>query len=193
MGIFNKLGFMNITINTDVLRRHNLSLGEFLIMLLGYFDIDVKECQNNIIEKHFAERNLFKDIGTILSNNSKDLVAQILMESDERVIRSGIDFTGLAERLQSCYPSGIKSGTTYSWRGDTEVIAQKLRTLVAVYGFTFTEDEAINAVKTYLESFKTPCKDTLILKNFILRTRRDSDGKAEMESLFMTTVENNRL
>lgn len=183
---------MNITINTEVLRRHNLSLGEFLIMLIGYFDIDVKACQDSIIEKHFAEKNLFKDIGTILSNNSKDLVAQILMESDERVIRSGIDFIGLAEKLQACYPPGIKSGTTYSWRGDAEVIAQKLRTLVAVYGFTFTEDEAVGAVNTYLESFKAPCKDTLILKNFILRTRKDSEGKAEMESLFMTTIENNR-
>lgn len=183
---------MNITINTEVLKRHNLSLGEFLIMLIGYFDIDVKICQDSIIEKHLAERNLFKDIGTILSNNSKDLVAQILMESDERVLRSGIDFIALAKELQSCYPEGIKSGTTYSWRGDVEAIAQKLRTLVAVYGFTFTEDEAISAVKTYLESFKSLCKDTLILKNFILRTRKDSDGKAEMESLFMTTIENNR-
>ena len=184
---------MKITINTDILKRHNLSLGEFLIMLIGYYGIDYNESKDSILRKYLADKSLFKEMDIILSNNSKDLVARILVESDERVLQSGIDFEELAYQLMMLYPPGIKTGTTYKWRGELDIIAQKLRTIVAVYGFTFTVDEAVNAVKTYLQSFETPCKETLILKNFILRTRKNSEGNAEMESLFMTTIENNRL
>jgi hypothetical protein len=179
---------MKITINTDILKKHHLSLGEFLVMLLGYYSIDIKECQNNIIKKHLAENNLFKDTDIILSNNNKDLVAQILMESDDRAINSGIDFNKLAYQLQQLYPDGIKTGKTYPWRGTTEEIAQKLRILVVKYNFLFTPEEAINAVKEYLSGFETPNKDTHILKNFLLWTNKDK----MMESMFMTIIENNR-
>lgn len=179
---------MKITINTDILRRHNLSLGEFLIMLIGYYDINYQSCQNSIIKKHLAQNNLFNDTGIVLSNNNKDLVAQILMESDDRAIQSGINFEGLAYQLQQLYPDGIKPGKTYSWRGTTEEIAQKLRILVVKYNFLFTPEEAINAVKEYLSWFEKPYKDMYILKNFLLWTNKDK----AMESVFMTIIENKR-
>lgn len=183
---------MKITVNTDVLKKHSITLGEFLIMLIGYYEIDFQKCHDSVIGKNLAERNLFKELGVILSNNNKNLVAQILMESDDRVIHSGINFESLAKKLQEVYPDGIKSGTTYPWRGTTDEIAQKLRTLVVKYDFSFTEEEAINAVKEYIESFKEPCQYTLILKNFILWVHKDKTGCYEMESMFMTIVENNR-
>lgn len=179
---------MKITINTQILRKHNLSLGEFLVLLLGYYDIDIQNYQNNIIKKSLAEKNLFKDTDIILSNNSKDLIAQILMESDEKVINSKIDFNKLAYQLQQLYPDGIKAGKTYSWRGTTEEIAQKLRILVVKYDFIFTPEEAINAVKEYISWFNKPYKDMHILKNFILGINKDK----MMESIFMTIIENNR-
>lgn len=178
---------MKITINTEILKRHNLSLGEFLVMLLGYYDIDIQNCQNNIIKKYLAEKNLFKDIGIILSNNSKDLVAQILMESDEKAINSGINFNDLAYQLQQLYPNGIKTGKTYSWRGTTKEIAQKLRTLVVKYDFMFTTEEAVNAVKEYISWFNKPYTNMHILKNFLLWTKDNS-----MESVFMSIIDNNR-
>lgn len=178
---------MKITINTDILQKHNLTLGEFLIMLLGYYDIDLLSTQDSIINKYYADRNLFKEMGIILSNNSKDLVARILMESDDKAIKSGIDFEGVAEKMMECYPSGNKPGKSYSWRSTIEEIAQKLRTLVVKYDFLFTEEEAVNATKEYVSSFTTPYSDMLLLRSFILKT-----GKDEIESLFMTIIENNR-
>ena len=183
---------MKLTINTDVLKKHNLTLGEFLIMLLGYFNIDIKECHNSVIKKYIVERDLFKELGIVLSNNSKNLIAQILMESDDRAINSGIDFTDLATKLMEVYPDGVKAGKTYSWRGTVDEIAQKLRTLVVKYDFTFTEEEAINATKEYISSFKAPYQYMHTLKNFLLYTSKDKQGHWEMESIFMTIVENNR-
>lgn len=184
---------MKITINTKILQKHKLSLGEFLVMLLGYSDIDIKNSQDSIIKKLLAERSVFKDTDIILSNNTKDLVAQILLESDEKVIQSGIDFEELATELQSIYPQGNKPGSTHKWRGTTDVIAQKLRVLVAIYDFHFTPEEAIQATINYVSSFEQPYQDMLLLRSFILTTKKSKiDGISEIDSLFMTYIENNR-
>ena len=182
---------MNITINTKILQKHHLSLGEFLLMLLGYFDIDIENSLNSVIEKSFAEKNVLKNMDIILSNNNKDLVAHILLESNEKVINSGIDFEGLAIKLMNCYPKGNKPGTTYPWRGTVDVITHKLMTLVAVYDFTFTQEEAIQATKAYVSSFKQPDSSMLLLRSFILSAKKTSDDK-DITSLFMTYIENNR-
>ena len=81
-----------------------------------------------------------------------------------------------------------KKTETYNWRDSTEVIAFKLRTLVAKYGFIFTEDEAIKATKEYVESFEDDNKNMKLLKYFILRTSKDDS----IDSMFMTIIENNR-
>lgn len=183
---------MKITVNTEILKKHNLSLGEFLIMLIGYFDIDIKNCQDSVIKKHIAEKNLFKDFGIILSNNNKDLIARILMESDDKILNSGIDFEELANQLMEIYPDGIKSGKTYKWRGTVDEIAQKLRILVVMYDFNFTPEEAIDATREYVSSFTHPYQHMHTLKNFLLYTTKDNDGDWEMESIFMTIIENKR-
>lgn len=183
---------MKITINTQILKRHNLSLGEFLLMLIGYFDIDLQTAHASVIEKLLAEPNILKKMGIILSNNSKDLVAQILMESDEKVIQSGIDFDDLADKLMHIYPCGNKPGSTHQWGSTKDIIAQKLRTLVAVHNFTFTPEEAIEAVKKYVSTFEAPYKDMLLLRSFLLTTKKSSDGINEIDSLFMSYIENNR-
>lgn len=180
---------MKITINTEVLQRNSLSLGEFLVLLMGYHDITYKKHMDKLISDGTISKNVFSPNEVVLSNNTKDLVAKILIESDEKVVNYDIDFEALAGKLQKLFPSGNKSGTTYSWRDKTEVIAFKLRTLVAKYGFIFTEEEAIHATKEYIDSFDKDEKDKMqLLKYFILRTKKDGD----IDSMFMTIIENNR-
>lgn len=176
---------MNITINTDVLQRHNLPLGEFLALLIGYYDVDYKQCCKKLVDAGIAETNLYNPTSIVLSDNSKDLVASIIVDSNEKVIGSKIDFTALATTLQNLYPQGIKPGTSYKWRGETSVIAQKLKTLVAVHDFTFTEEEAIAATKGYLSSFPDDQTNMRLLKYFILKT--DSNGN--VDSPFMSGIE----
>ena len=49
------------------------------------------------------------------------------------------------------------------------VIAQKLKTLVAKFGCSFTEEEALEATKKYIESFNGNYTYMRILKYFILK------------------------
>ena len=183
---------MKITINTDVLKKYKLSLGQFLVLLVSYYNIDCQKVHDELVDIGLAERDLFKGFPPVLSDNIKNLIAKIIVESDDKIQDCGIDnFEELADKLQALYPTGNKPGTTYAWRGKTDEIAQKLRTLVVKYNFPFTEDEAIAAVQEYVDSFKD-YKFMSLLRNFILTTNRDEEGKLEMSSLFMTIIENKR-
>lgn len=183
---------MKLTINTDVLDKYNLTFKEFLVLLVGYYELGYTKEHDDLMERGLVEKNLFSQLPPILSDNTKNLVAKILLESDDRAIQSGLNFNRVAQILMAHYPSGVKAGTTYKWQGETEEIAQKLRTLVVKYDFTFTEEEAIRAVQEYVGSFTSPYRYMHLLRNFILTTRKDSDGKIEIDSPFMSIIENNR-
>lgn len=182
---------MKLSIDTNVLKKYQLSLGEFLVLLMSHYDINYIDSYDLLVNKGLADKNLFKEFCPILSDNIKSLVAKILIESDDKVINCSIDIDELAIKLQALYPDGVKAGKTYTWRGDTDEIAFKLRTLIAKYDFSFTEEEAINAVKEYVDSFKAPYQYMHTLKNFLLFIKKNQ-GCYEMESIFMSIIENNR-
>ena len=181
---------MKITIDTDILRNYNLSLGQYLVLLVSYYNLDCQKIHDELVEKKLAERDLFKGFPPVLSDNSKNLIAKIIIESDEKLEDCDIDFENLAMRLQEIYPDGIKPGKTYSWRDSVEVIAQKLRTLAVRYDFQFSEEQAINATREYVDSFKPPYTYMNTLRNFLLHVKKDEGGYS-IESNFMTIVENN--
>lgn len=183
---------MKITINSKVLEEYNLTFGEFLVMLIGYYGTNYEEYYDRLVEKGLVDANLFKKCSIVLSNNSKNMVAEILMKSDDKAIQSGIDFEDIAKSMMQCYPDGIKAGTTYQWQGTVEEIAQKLRTLVVKYDFLFTKEEAIDATKEYVNSFKPPYTYMQLLKYFILRTDLGKGGHMEINSDFMSIIENKR-
>lgn len=182
---------MKLTINTDHLSRHNLSLGEFLILLMGYFDFDYQQGYNRLVEDKVIEPNLFGTSLVVLSNEAKNLVANVIISSDDKIKESGINLDSLAQKLQELYPNGNKPGTTYNWRGKTEDIALKLGILIVVHNFHFTEQEAMDATKEYVASFNS-YKHMSLLRNFLFTSHSDEDGYNNVTSQFMTIIENNR-
>lgn len=182
---------MKITINTDHLSRYNLNLGEFLILLMGYFDFDYQQGYQRLVEDKVIEPNLFGTSLVVLSNEAKNLVASIIIGSSDKVEASGINLNDLAQKLQQLYPNGYKPGTTYDWRGRTEDIALKLGILIVVHNFHFTEQEAIDATKEYVASFNN-YEHMSLLRNFLFTSHSDEDGYNNIVSPFMTIIENNR-
>lgn len=181
---------MRITIDTDVLTRNNIDLGEFLVLLMGYNNYNFDDCFGSLVDNKLADIDKFTMGNIVLSNNSKNLVTRLLLECDEKIKKSPVkDFYALAAKLRNIYPEGNKAGTTYQWRSTVEDVAQKLMCLVVVHGFVFTEDEAIKATKEYVNSFKDDKSHMKLLNYFILRTKKEQQ---EIESDFMTIIENNR-
>lgn len=180
---------MDITINNEVLRKEHLTMGEFLVMLMGFYNVRYKDCFEDLVNRKIIYRNVFDKDDMVLSDNTKNLITNILMKSDKRVTGGDIDFPSLAKKLQDIYPDGCKAGTSYSWRDNTEIIANKLRALVVIHHFSFTEEEAVKATKSYVSYFnKDNMEDMQLLKYFILKTKKDGD----VSSMFMTIIENNR-
>ena len=183
---------MKISIDTNVLKKHKLSLEQFIILLSSYYNLDYQKLQEELLDKGLAQKNLFKDFPPVISDNTRKLIAKVIVDSDSKIANSGIDFDKLAKALQGYYPEGIKAGKTYPWRGTVEEIALRLKTLIVKYDFVFTEEEAITAVKEYVSGFKAPYTFMYLLKNFLLYTKKEDNGHYEVDSLFMTIIENNR-
>lgn len=181
---------MKLTIDERVLANNNLTLNEYLFLLFNARKGDVFKCIDSLIEKKWADADLFDDTKVVLSDNAKEEIFSILIDSDKLVEDKQNDFEIIANKLRELFPKGNKAGTNYNWRGSTAEIARKLKNLVVKYGCKFTEEEAIEATKAYVASFNGDYKYMKLLKYFLLKTPRNNNGDVEIESDFMTYLEN---
>lgn len=181
---------MKLTIDKNILEKYNLTLEEFLVLCLGLKTSDIRLLANSLIKKGFADRDLYTDDKIYISTKTKNLIASMIIESDQNVIDKDTEFTELATKLRELYPAGRKEGTTYLWRGTTMEVAKKLKTLVVKYGYRLNAEEVINATKEYISSFNGNYRYMQLLKYFILKSVRDADGNIEVKSELMSFIEN---
>jgi hypothetical protein len=174
-----------VSINKDVLEKYNLSMDEFLVLLLTYNKANIQEVKQSLVEKGLADFSVFDD-ELVISSTTKDLITSITIDSDVKVLSKDKEFRELADKLKELFPKGKKAGTTYMWRDSTAVIARKLKTLVVKYDYQFTEEQAIKATKAYVESFNGDYTYMQLLKYFILKSLPDGEIKSD----FMSYIEN---
>lgn len=177
---------MRYTIDEAILTKHNLTIEEFLVLLLNMKQIPYSRIKESLIEKKIVDANLFENELLVLSNNTKDLVTSILIDSDKTVVNKDSEYEAVAAKMREIFPAGRKPGTTYLWRDSVAVIARKLKTLTVQYGCKFTEEEALRATKNYVESFNGDYRFMQLLKYFILK-KDTSTG--EIRSDFMALLE----
>ena len=78
---------MKITIDSNILEQHNITLEEFLVLYLGANNADIKSISQEVIRKGLATRDLFSDNRYIVvSNKVKDLIASIIIDSDKNIV-----------------------------------------------------------------------------------------------------------
>lgn len=174
-----------VSINKDVLEKNNLSMDEFLVLLLTYNKANIQEVKQSLVEKGLADFSVF-DEDLVISSTTKDLITSITIDSDVKVLSKDKEFKELADKLKELFPKGKKAGTTYMWRDSTAVIARKLKTLVVKYDYQFTEEQAIKATKAYVESFNGDYTYMQLLKYFILKSLPDGEIKSD----FMSYIDN---
>jgi hypothetical protein len=177
---------MTITVNDKILEQYNLSVEEFLLLYICSKEYNLKELLDIIIAKGYADKDLYDSNRAVVSNAIKEVISTVIIDSDKAVIGKDSDFLRVANKLREIFPKGRKDGTTYMWRDSTAVIAKKLKTLVAKYEFEFTEEDAIDATKRYVESFNGNYRYMQLLKYFILKTDMNGDIKSD----FMSLIEN---
>lgn len=178
---------MNISISEKVLSKYGLSLEEFLLLYLCSREINLTDLAESLINKGLANRDLKDSSSVVVSDNAKDFIASILISSAKVILDRHSDFSELANKMRELFPAGRKAGTTYYWRDSVPVIARKLETLVTKFDVEFTEEEALNATRRYIESFNGDYRYMQLLKYFILKTDRST---GEIKSEFLSLIQN---
>lgn len=181
---------MKLTIDQSILDKNNLTLAEFLLLYIGANNIDIKATIESLVAKGLADKDLFTPNNVVVSDNVKELLSSITIDSDKNIIDKDEEYLKLASEMREIYPSGKKAGTTYLWRGNTAEVAKKLKTLVVKYHYTLNKEEVLKATKEYVNSFNGDYKYMQLLKYFILKSVRDADGNVEIKSELMTLIEN---
>lgn len=125
----------------------------------------------------------------IITKEGRKIVSEAILAS----VETGDEETRLAmlaEQLRSLYPKGRKPGTNLMWKDSVFLITQKLRALnkkCAEMGKSFTNEEAIDATKRYIESFNGDYTYMQVLKYFILKNDAE---KGEQMSQLLSFIEN---
>ena len=185
---------MDFHINKEILAKSGISVDMAFYLASIYFDkpytydtFDLASKQGLITYNHLDRYNL--PIQPKLTREGVELVESIFLNSEFKG-NKGIDtdrYDELADKLRELYPKGRKEGTSYLWRDSHAKIANKLRTLVKKYNFKFTDEQAINATKRYIESFNGNYNYMQLLKYFILKKDKDT---GEENSQLMSYIEN---
>ena len=128
-----------VSINKDVLEKNNLSMDEFLVLLLTYNKANIQEVKQSLVEKGLADFSVFDD-ELIISSTTKDLITSISIDSDVKVLSKDKEFRELADKLKELFPKGKKAGTTYMWRDSIPKIVLRLKAFVKKYGDYKDED-----------------------------------------------------
>ena len=178
---------MKYTIDKKILEKYNLSIEEFLVLLINHIDGDYTQAKESLIARGIVHQHILMSDKVVLSDKSKDLVTAILVESDSKAVDKDEEYTALAEKLKEIYPKGRKPGTSYMWRDATGVIARKLKAVCVQFDVQLSESKAVEATKAYVNSFNGDYTYMQLLKYFILK----KDPKTgELRSDFLSYLEN---
>ena len=178
---------MKIIIDEEILKKHNLSIEEFMILYLNYKNFNIEELNSSLVNKNIAFKDIIDNKKLVLSTNSKDILSKIITNSTPKIKESSDRYKKLAEDLMAIFPEGKKAGTTYYWRGSITVISERLKKLVAQKNVEFTDEQAISAARRYVQSFNGNYKYMSILMYFIYKNK---SSEKEFDSQLLSYIEN---
>lgn len=187
---------MKCIFDTDALKENNVSLQEAFLLIALYNRERIMPIKD-VLDEMWNKGLLLKDVVTDLNPTGYSLnisgsqkLSDILIDSEYQNEKTkNKRFEALAEKLRDLYPEGRKEGTNYYWRDSVKVIARKLKALDKKFGSNFTDEEAIDATKRYIESFNGNYTYMQLLKYFIMKNVL-KNGEIEETSQLLSYIEN---
>lgn len=166
---------MGFCIDVDECKKENIPVDAALYIAAIYLgtlitpDTFQKVCRRGLIE--YDGFDLARQpVNARLTKSGVELIESIFLNSEFKSEDPGEDkFEDLAIKLREIFPTGKKPGTSLMWRDSTAIITKKLKTLAKKYQCSFTDEQAINAAKKYVESFNGDYRFMQVLKYFICK------------------------
>lgn len=186
---------MKFYIDTDECVKLNLPVSTALYLAALYY----KECINRNTFEESLSRGLvnfsgydkfYEPMKVTITQQGVDFVESIFLNSEFKPKEKEVDrFEELATKLRELFPKGKKPGTSIMWRGSNYEIVKKLKTLIKKTGAEFTDEQAIEATKKYIESFNGNYAYMQVLPYFILK-QVPVNGIYEEKSQLLSYIEN---
>lgn len=187
---------MEILLNEEDVKKEGISLSSaiYLAALKNNCVIDSTDFQAMSMRglvTHSGFDMFGNPINVKLTPQGELFIGNLMLDAKykDKMNEEGDRFTELAKELRELYPKGLKPGTNYPWRDSVAIIAARLRSLVIRYKTDFTNEQAINAAKRYINSFNGDYTYMQILKYFISKQDR-TKGYLEESSQLLAFIEN---
>lgn len=174
----------------EILSQYNLTYDEFLFLLLQIRCQDFHSLTARLIAKNIGKPCRKDDEILVTSQKEHRLVDSILTnyKRHTKMARQKVpinpDYITLAGKMQELFPKGIRPGCSTTWRGNKLILARRLTNLATDYQVEFTEEQALDATRRYVEHFEGDYTYMECLEHFILRVRPD------FKSNFLSYLEN---
>lgn len=172
---------MTISINDEVCEKYSLNTTELFALLL------IKSCDNlsSLFESLESKKIIVKDMfgGYMVTQRWDDVASSILLDSDKNR-QSPERIENLAAKLMEIFPKQKKLGTCHYFRGNKKDIVLKLKKFFKIYG-KFSDEQILNAARSYVQSFNGNYSYMRILKYFIWKdeVKINSDGEKYVDEV----------
>ena len=183
---------MKITIDEEQCKKFDLPVGELLYIVSAYLedpitsDVFKKAINDGFIVANEVDKNNIP-IKITITSDGINKIESILLDSEFNPSTSGKRFDELAVEMQELFPKGRKEGTNLMWRDSKNIISKRLKALTKKYNVTFTNEQALNATKRYIDSFNGDYRFMQVLKYFISKKNVNT---GEENSQLLSYIEN---
>ena len=183
---------MKITIDEEQCKKFDLPVGELLYIVSAYLedpitsDVFKKAINDGFIVANEVDKNNIP-IKITITSDGINKIESILLDSEFNPSTSGKRFDELAVEMQELFPKGRKEGTNLMWRDSKNIISKRLKALTKKYNVTFTNEQALNATKRYIDSFNGDYRFMQVLKYFISKKNINT---GEENSQLLSYIEN---
>lgn len=184
---------MKLVFDEKACEKNGITLNELIALLVIHHDVDIGKELESLVSKGMISEFLAdgkKNVKYGIAGKGANAVNNSVIDSFDYTESEDNRLENLAKKLQEIYPTGRKEGTSYMWRGTVAELVRKLKVLQSKYKFKFTDEQAINATKAYVQSFNGNYRYMQLLKYFLLKTVRDEDSNVDIKSEFMSLIEN---
>lgn len=183
---------MKLTIDSTVIDKYNLSIPEFIVLMLAVHNVNFAEAKRTLMAKGCIMTTLdfSPDNDFIKTKYGVELYNNIILESSPQNRVTEERLKNLAVQLKEIYPKGKKDNTWY-WADGVAVIARRLEIFFHKYDkkMEITDEQIINATKRYVDE-KLGSQDMRLLKYFIFKDPVGKGGSVEPTSDLLTYIEN---
>ena len=172
---------MIISINENICKENGLDISELLAILLIKSCNDLPALLKSLEDRKIIVKDMFR--GYMITQRWDDVASSILLDSDKDR-QSPERIENLAAKLMEIFPKQKKLGTCHYFRGNKKDIVLKLKKFFKIYG-KFSDEQILNAARSYVQSFNGNYSYMRILKYFIWKdeVKINSDGERYVDEV----------